>query len=128
MTVNFTEVVTQMGVMLLIVAAGYAMRRFHWTDKSADGAFSQIIVRMTAPALVFYGVVGNREQLLSGNLPQVVLAVGVTVLIAGLLAGLVFRERSCMRNTAPCCASPPCSGMSHFWAFPFVMGCSARKA
>lgn len=93
MTVNFTEVVTQMGVMLLIVAAGYAMRRFHWTDKSADGAFSQIIVRMTAPALVFYGVVGNREQLLSGNLPQVVLAVGVTVLIAGLLAGLVFRGK-----------------------------------
>ena len=93
MIISFTEVVTQMGVMLLIVAAGYAMRRFNWVDASADGAFSQIIVRMTAPALVFYGILANREQLFSGSLPQVLLAVGATVLLAALLSWLIFRWR-----------------------------------
>ena len=106
MTISFDAVVTQMGVMLLIVAAGYAMRRFGWVDAAADSSFSQIIVRMTAPCLVFYGILANREELFSSSLPQVLLAVGMTVLIAGLLSLLLFRgkgisaeHRSVMRVT-----------------------------
>ena len=106
MTISFGEVVTQMGVMLQIVAAGYAMRRFHWIDAAADGAFSQIIVRMTAPCLVFYGILANREELFSSSLPQVLLAVVMTVLLAGILSFLLFRgkglsaeHRSVMRVT-----------------------------
>mgnify|MGYP001810090178 CR=1 FL=1 len=93
MTINLTELATQMGVMLLIVAAGYLARRFSWLDPAADGAFSQIIVRMTAPCLVFYGIVGNREKLLSGSLLQVVLAVAGVVTLAGGLAMLLYRGR-----------------------------------
>ena len=130
MTVQFRgKSSPQMGVMLLIVAAGYAMRRFHWIDKSADGAFSQIIVRMTAPALVFYGVVANREQLLSGSFAAGGVGGWCHCVDCRLARGVgVSREKNFTRSTAPCCASPPCSGMSLFWAFPFVMDCLVRKA
>jgi len=93
MTVDLSELAAQMGVMLLIVAAGYLARRFNWLDPAADGAFSQIIVRMTAPCLVFYGIIGNREKLLSGSLLQVVLAVAAVVAFAGALSLLVYRGR-----------------------------------
>lgn len=93
MTINLSELATQMGVMLLIVAAGYLSRRFRWLEPAADSAFSQIIVRMTAPCLVFYGIIGNREKLLSGSLLQVVLAVAGVVTLAGGLAVLLFRGR-----------------------------------
>lgn len=93
MTIDFGEVVTQMAVMLLIVATGYAMRRFHWLDEKADAVFSQMIVRMTAPCLVFYGIVSNRDRLWSGSLPLVLLAVSGTVLLAALFSLLLFRGR-----------------------------------
>ncbi len=93
MTIHLAELAAQMGVMLLIVAAGYLSRRYRWLDPAADGAFSQIIVRMTAPCLVFYGIIGNREKLLSGSLLQVVLAVAGVVALAGGLSVLLFRGR-----------------------------------
>ena len=91
MIIDLRQVVVQMAVMLFIVAAGYAARRFHWLDGSADAVFSQTVVRITAPCLVFYGVLGNRERLFSGSLPQVVLSVAVAVLLSGSLVFLVLR-------------------------------------
>ncbi len=93
MTIDFGGVVIQMAVMLLIVLAGYAARRFRWLDSAAEVVFSQTIVRITAPCLVFYGVMGNRDRLFSGSLPQVMLAVVAAVLLGYSLAFLVFRGR-----------------------------------
>lgn len=93
MTIDFREVVIQMAVMLGIVLAGYAARRFHWLDPAAETVFSQTIVRITAPCLVFYGVLGNRDRLFSGSLPQVMLAVVAAVILAGVLGFTVFRSR-----------------------------------
>ena len=40
MTINFSEVVVQMAVMLSIVLAGYAAQRFKWLGPTADTIFS----------------------------------------------------------------------------------------
>lgn len=91
MTIDFSEVVVQMAVMLSIVLAGYAAQRFKWLGPTADTIFSQAIVRITAPCLVFYGVLGNRDRLFSSSLPQVILAVAAVVMLAGAIAFLIFR-------------------------------------
>jgi len=91
MIIDLGQVVVQMVVMLLIVSAGYAARRFQWLEPAADAVFSQTVVRLTAPCLVFYGILVSRDKLFTGNLPLIALAVGAAVLLAGVMAFFVFR-------------------------------------
>ena len=93
MTIDFLGVVIQMAVMLIIVLAGYAVQKFRWLDSAMEAVFSQTIVRVTAPCLVFYGVLGNRDRLFSGSLPQVILAAVAAVLLGSILGFIAFRGR-----------------------------------
>ncbi len=94
---NLGSVVTQMAVLLLIVAVGYLAARFRAVPEGTNHMLAKLVTNVTNPCMVLYSVLGTERVLSNG---EVFLLTGIAVGMYALLLPLSFLVTRLLRVPA----------------------------
>lgn len=91
---QLTSVISQMGVLLMIIAVGYAAARCRVFPDGTNKVLAQLVIVVTNPCIVLYSVLGS-ERVLSNQevllLTGIALAVFAVLILVGRLLPRILR-------------------------------------
>lgn len=122
MDINLQEVVNQLLVMVLIIGTGYGARKIGILDEHADRYLSKLVVNITLPALIIFGMTSKTEADMTKNLPIIILIASVAIISAYFVSRILIRAKN--NNNEELSIYRFCSvfGNTGFLGFPLCYG------
>lgn len=110
----------QMSILVLIMAAGFAARRFHIIDSESKGHLTRLLLKLTLPAVMIASMTGSPIAVSPADVPHIFLVIAFSFLLMIALSFVIVRLLPLSKGVRPIYSAIAIFGNTNFMGIPLT--------